>query len=205
MNEHTDSDQQGELAALRQRLDNLEAEPRELQCRSSRSRRPVVSRKLLLSVLPVALLLAAGGVLYAVDALFVDKSGNVGIGTLTPSKKLDVAGDAKVSGTLALRDMFAVAGPEQLRILRGTIRADGSIMAGIGFKVKHPGTGLFDIEFDKPFQGVPSISVTPMTLRTLDNAVISVLEPGKIEVKTAAGDEKGNPADRGFTFVILGK
>jgi hypothetical protein len=76
MNEEADSDVQVELAALQQRLGKLEAEHRKLLRRATRTRRPASSRKFLLSALPVALMLAAGGVLYAVNALFIDKEGN---------------------------------------------------------------------------------------------------------------------------------
>ncbi len=68
MNEHTDSDLQAELAALRQRLSNLEAEHEELRRQATRARPPAFYRKFLRSVLPVALFLAVGGLLYAVDS-----------------------------------------------------------------------------------------------------------------------------------------
>ena len=80
MNKHTDGDPLAELAALRQRLSKLEAEYRELKRQATRARNPVFFRKFLFSALPVALLLAGVGVLYAVDALFIDTNGNVRIG-----------------------------------------------------------------------------------------------------------------------------
>ena len=96
MNKHIDGDPLAEIAALRQRLSNLEAEHGELKRQATRTRRPAFSRKFLLVALPVALLLAAGGVLYAVDALFVDSSGNVGIRTQSPKYPLDVRGVFRV-------------------------------------------------------------------------------------------------------------
>jgi microcystin-dependent protein len=90
MTEQSRSDLQAELDALRQRIGNLEAEHRDHLRSVSRSRRPAFSRKFLLGALPVAVLLAAGGLLYgqgAGDALFIDPEGNVKIGA-----NLDVKG-----------------------------------------------------------------------------------------------------------------
>ena len=92
MNKQTDRDPLPELAALRQRLSNLEAEHRELKRQATGARRPAFSRKFLLCALPMAFVLATAGLLYAVDALFIDKSGNVGIGTTSPAEKLEIAG-----------------------------------------------------------------------------------------------------------------
>jgi hypothetical protein len=109
MTEQSRSDLQVELAILRQRLGTLEAAHRELLGRTSRSPRPGWSRKFLLGVLPVMLLLAMGGLLYGQgggDALFIDPQGNVGIGTTDPKAALDVKGkggknvDLRVSGRL---------------------------------------------------------------------------------------------------------
>jgi hypothetical protein len=101
MTEQSRSGLQAELDVLRQRLGDLEAKQRESARRPSRSRRRVFSRKFLFGAFPVALLLAAGGLLYgaaALDPLFIDKDGNasfsgkVGIGKTGPSEKLEVSG-----------------------------------------------------------------------------------------------------------------
>jgi hypothetical protein len=60
-----------------------------------------------------------GGALLAAD------SGNVGIGTTTPTAKLDIAGDASASGNLVLRG----TSPTKLNILNG---ADFSIQTSVG-------------------------------------------------------------------------
>ena len=105
MTEQSIGDMQAKLAALRQRLGDLEAEHRDLLRGASRSRRPEFSRKFLLGALPVALLLAAGGLLYgqgAGDALFINPQGWVGIGTNAPKATLDVAGKLNVSDNSTL-------------------------------------------------------------------------------------------------------
>jgi hypothetical protein len=95
MSEHTDNDLRAELAALRQRLDKLEAEHRQLQRQASGARRPAFSRKFLLTALSVSLLLAAVGVVWGEQAvsLFIDSKGNVGIGTKTPGFPLTFANE----------------------------------------------------------------------------------------------------------------
>lgn len=91
MNENIDTDPRVELAALRQRLDRLEAEHRLLQHQASQARRPAFFRGLLLSALSVLLLLTAGALWgQQVMSLFIDSNGNVGIGTTSPVARLDI-------------------------------------------------------------------------------------------------------------------
>ena len=80
-----------ELAALQQQLQVLGAKRASTRTLS----RGRLSKGVLVVVLSVVALLAAGGVLYgqgALDALFIDKDGNVGIGTTIPGEKLHISG-----------------------------------------------------------------------------------------------------------------
>src|SRR5262249_40178849 len=65
-----------------------------------------VSKRMWFVLLPVFVLLAAGSVLYgqgAMDALFIDQSGNVGVGTNTPTATLDVSGKANTDKQISLQ------------------------------------------------------------------------------------------------------
>jgi hypothetical protein len=82
-------------------------------------------------LLPVVALLAAGGVLYgqgALDALFIDQQGRVGVGTQTPNATLDVAGTLNVTQKATLADTD----------IKGTLTTEGNV--GIG--ATSPGAAL---------------------------------------------------------------
>lgn len=93
----------------------------------------------------------AGRVLTATSA------GNVGIGTTTPTAKLEVRGDIRLGPTGQFR---AISGEENLRIVRGVFDASGNIIVGSGFSVAHPSNGRYDITFTSPFTGAPAVTVT---------------------------------------------
>lgn len=102
MKEQPESELYAELTALRQRLNNLEAEREAAQHQARRAQRPTFLRKCLLGPLPLALFVLGGGLLYAQgDALFIDQDGKVGIlNSLTVKKDLAVEGDVITAGKL---------------------------------------------------------------------------------------------------------
>ena len=86
---------------------------------------------------------------------------SVGIGTPAPAAKLDVRGDVKMTGGSGGNTVYASGGMEDLRIVRGTVRSDGSIFNGAGFTVTRNGTGSFTLNFNPTFGDVPAVTVTP--------------------------------------------
>ncbi len=87
----------------------------------------------------------------------IDTDGFVGVGTLSPLAKLDVRGDIRLGASGQLR---AASGEENLRIIRGTLNKDGTILLGSGFSVARPDNATYDIHFDTPFAATPTVTAT---------------------------------------------
>ncbi|MGE0680277.1 MAG: hypothetical protein AB7P69_05130 [Candidatus Binatia bacterium] len=134
------ADLRAELAVLQQQLLVLQTAQTSAQGSVPTRSRWRLSRGMMVVLLPIVVLLAAGGVLYgqgAMDALFIDKDGKVGIGTPTPSATLDVAGtlnvtqkaslaSTEVKGTLDVTQKATLAETE----IKGTLTTGGNV--GIG-------------------------------------------------------------------------
>jgi hypothetical protein len=140
---------------------------------------------------------------------YIRGDGNVGIGTTTPNETLDVRGNIKLhlDGSL-----YAPGGVENLRIIRGTVGANGNTIAGAGFSVKKESTGIYTLTFSPQFSAVPSGSVTQILpdhggflSDTSGKAEFLVIDDLKARVMTT-GNVSGNLVvdDRDFTFVIMG-
>ncbi len=88
----------------------------------------------------------------------VGDNGFVGIGTSTPTQRLDVRGSIALGNNGELR---APGGEENLRMLRGTLNANGTVALGAGFTATRTGTGTYQVDFNTAFNGVPTVTVTP--------------------------------------------
>lgn len=135
-----------EIRALHDRLRGLEARPVE----SPKGAFPGASRRssrgVIASLIALLGLLAAGGHLYgqgAFDALFIDSTGNVGIGTTAPKATLDVAGRLNVSNGATLSSTA----------IQGSLTTSGSV--GVG--TSNPTAGL-EVMGDSRFNGSVGIN-----------------------------------------------
>jgi hypothetical protein len=81
--------------------------------------------------------------------------GRVGVGTYTPAAALDVRGNIKLGSS---GQYSALGGMEDLRLVRGQIDGNGTLVRGTGFTVSRASEGIYDITFAPPFSGIPTIS-----------------------------------------------
>ncbi len=131
----------------------------------------------------------------------VADDGNVGIGTTGPSAALEVRGDVKLGPS---GQFFASGGSENLRVLRGEIRDNGTIeFGGGGFTASRLGTGHYLITFGTPFADVPTVIVSPFYAGgTLKIATWTAPLAESIEVQTWF--VTGVAVDSTFNIVIVG-
>jgi hypothetical protein len=130
--------------------------------------------------------------------LSIDTAGSVGIGTTTPTVKLDVVGNIKANGK-----SVPVSDESNLRIIRGTVKSDGTVLTGNGtFTVyRVPGQpGLYQITFTTAFSGTPTITTTTMGRWGIRADVY----PAGYATFPANQTIDMSPSNGGFTAGILG-
>ncbi len=139
---------------------------------------------------------------------------NVGIGKAAPSVALDVTGAVNASTSIAAGTTIAAGGAitsggksvavsdeGNLKIIRGTVRADGAIVFGSGFTVtKIAGLeGLYQINFTTPFSSSPTVT-TSITGRYGIKA--EVYNAGRTNFPPNVTDGL-YPANTGFTAGVI--
>lgn len=151
--------------------------------------------------------------------------GNVGIGTATPTEKLEVIGDAKIDGDLEVtgaitgidlsnvtqdinttgnitlgNSLDALGGVEEIRILRGSID-DGTIDSGSGFTVNKIGTGHYKVTYATPFLDKPAVTLA-IGGHTVVHISIHNQSATSFEVRCANSDN--NYYNSNFNFIAIG-
>jgi len=122
---------------------------------------------------------------------------SIGIGTATPSSKLEVAGDIKLDGGLQ-----AVGGGEKLRILSGLVSSDGSSNLP-GYTSTRNSAGSYTITYSTPFSGI-AIPVAS-TYNDRDNIIhIDYFSSTSFRVLIYDGPEFTDEDDCVFLFIVVG-
>ncbi|MBS0198658.1 MAG: hypothetical protein JSR77_18070 [Planctomycetes bacterium] len=122
--------------------------------------------------------------------------GNIGIGTSSPTAKLEVRGDIRLGSS---GEYFASAAEEKLRTVRGTVGILGTVFAGSGWAVTHNATGLYSVTFNTPFSNLPTIVATP---GTAGFSVTQNVAFGSVTFTTR--NASGVPTDSSVSFIAVG-
>jgi hypothetical protein len=134
-------------------------------------------------------------------SLIFTNTGELGIGTDSPRSKLEVRGDLRLGNT---GQLFAPAGEENLRIIRGFIGGGGDILRGRGFHVSHPARGEFNVTFDTPFNGAPVI--TAMCTDEVNDALVTAagVTSATANFRVRWAENQDYTLDTGFNFIAIG-
>lgn len=101
---------------------------------------------------------------------------------------------------------------EQLRIIRGTVNADGTVKCGKGFGSSLMQTGTYEVYFFQDFPTRPTVVVSQNYPgnddfnsnggNTRDNAVVVAVLNNKFKIAT--GNHLGDRDNRAFEFIAVG-
>lgn len=128
------------------------------------------------------------------NAMTLTTSG-VGIGTTSPTNALQVNGNIQMGPGGA---NYASSSQENLRIIRGTVNANGSIFAGSGFTLQHVATGHWRVLFNTPYSGNPTATVS--CLKAIGN--VNAYSTSSFDV--VMSNTAGTLVDDGFSFIAMG-
>jgi hypothetical protein len=129
-----------------------------------------------------------------------DVTGNVGIGTAAPLARLDVRGDVRLGSSGQYR---ATAGEENLRMIRGMVDDDGTILEGAGFSVIRNSAGNYTIVFNTAFADAPTVVSTPELRSGGFTTYTDSSNAGQTHVILSLLNGEGR-ADSPFHFIAIG-
>src|SRR3989454_2422275 len=129
----------------------------------------------------------------------IQDNGRVGIGTDAPQARLDVRGDVKLGNS---GQFFATSGEENLRIVRGIVNEDGTIIAGSGFTAAKVGPSRDTITFATPFFATPSLTATGHYSSAVVIAMTAGVNSGAATIQLWTTDSGADAQP--FQFIAIG-
>lgn len=136
-----------------------------------------------------------------VERLTVASAGNVGIGTSSPAGKLDVRGDIRLGSSGQYR---AAGGAESLRILRGTIRSNGTILTGTGFTASRVLQGVYLVTYSSTFSVAPTVVVSARIPSGGAPRLVHTFNVTTSSFNVYAYLTNASSTDTEFDFVVMG-
>ena len=136
------------------------------------------------------------------ERMRVTSAGNVGIGTASPTARLEVRGDVRLG---SVGEYYAPAGSENLRIIRGKVSAAGGISFGSGFTVSRSAVGVYVINFTTAF---PAGAWPVVTASAESNGTVArfamINTPTHLSTTIRIVNGSGTTADADFYFIAVG-
>ena len=129
---------------------------------------------------------------------------NLSAGTLTATGNAAI-GSVGGTATLKVNDKPVPVGEENLRIIRGSVNADGTIALGTGFSVASatPGFAAWQVNFSTPFSATPTVLVSDYNSQDGFHAVVA--DPANANsFRCYYTMYNNNPTRRGFSFIAIG-
>ena len=151
-------------------------------------------------------LLTANGQL-KIDAISVAGGLQIG-GPLSGSNGLNITGSVATTGSVQIAGQDAATGDsETLKMIRGVILSNGTVLQGKGYSVTHVSTGDYIITFANAFDAAngglnyPAVTVTPINAEGC-TCTVNYTKAGSFE--TILNGPNGKRADLLFSFIALG-
>jgi len=129
---------------------------------------------------------------------------NLSAGTLAATGNATI-GSAGGTATLKVNDKPVPVAEENLRIIRGSVNADGTIALGTGFSITSatPGFAAWQVNFSTPFSGTPTVLVSDYNSQDGFHAVVA--DPANANsFRCYYTMFNNNPTRRGFSFIAIG-
>jgi len=149
--------------------------------------------------------IAAGGVASNINSIDVTSTFKIYQQEAGVNKVLT----SDANGLSTWQDPSSIASDETgIKLLRGTINADGTVGAGNGFTVSKTGVGEYTIDFSTSFSSLPIVNASIIYSDTgSTNRIIAYvydLTANSCKIETVDAVNSGFAEGTGFTFIAIG-